>query len=157
LIEEKWNHRWTQINTDKAMEKDKSGLLKSLFETSNSADEINKITEIIIGCAYKVGNALGCGFLEKVYENSLAYEIRKSGLMVKQQEAIKVFYDGFEVGFYEADLWVENKVLVELKAVKNLDDIHKAQCLNYLKATGQKICLLINFGNPRVEVKRIAL
>jgi len=145
------------MNTDKTMEDDKSDLLKSLFEKDAPTDEINKITEKIIGSAYKVGNALGCGFLEKVYENALAYEIRKYGLEVKQQESIKVFYDGVEVGFYEADLWVENKVLIELKAVKNLDDVHKAQCLNYLKATAVKICLLINFGNPRVEIKRIAL
>jgi GxxExxY protein len=70
---------------------------------------------------------------------------------------IKVFYDKFEVGFYETDLLVEDAVLVELKTVKNLDEVHKAQCLNYLKATGLKICLLINFGNPRVEVKRLIL
>ncbi len=139
------------------MEEDKSDLLKSLFEKDAPTEEINKITEKIIGSAYKVGNALGCGFLEKVYENAFAYEIRKHGLEVKQQESIKVFYDGVEVGFYEADLWVENKVLIELKAVENLDDVHKAQCLNYLKATAVKICLLINFGNPRVEIKRIAL
>lgn len=139
------------------MSEDKSDLLKSLFENNAPSAEINKITEIIIGSAYKVGNALGCGFLEKVYENALAYEIRRHGLEVKQQESIKVFYEGVEVGFYEADLWVENKVLIELKAVKNLDDIHRAQCLNYLKATAVKICLLINFGNPRVEVKRIVL
>jgi len=145
------------MNTDKFMNEDKSVLLKALFEKDMPTDEINKITEKIIGSAYKVGNALGCGFLEKVYENALAYEIRKNGLEVKQQESIKVFYEGVEVGFYEADLWVENKVLIELKAVKNLDDVHKAQCLNYLKATAVKICLLINFGNPRVEVKRIAL
>lgn len=138
-------------------EDDKSDLIKSLFIADNSAVEINKITEIIIGSAYKVANALGCGFLEKVYENALAYEIRKHGLEVKQQESIKVYYDGVVVGFYEADLWVEEKVLVELKAVKNLDDVHRAQCLNYLKATKVKICLLINFGNPRVKIKRIAL
>ncbi|MBA2493435.1 MAG: GxxExxY protein [Acidobacteria bacterium] len=69
---------------------------------------------------------------------------------------MEVFYDKTEVGFYETDLLVEDIVLVELKAVKNLDDVHKAQCLNYLKATGLKICLLINFGNPCVEVKKIA-
>ena len=131
------------------MDEDKSDLMKSLLKDDDSVVEINKITETIIGSAYKVGNTLGCGFLEKVYENALAYEIRRQGLNVKQQESIKVFY--------EADLWVENKVLVELKAVRNLDDIHRAQCLNYLKATAVKICLLINFGNPRVEVKRIAL
>jgi len=135
----------------------KTDLIKSLLTPDDSLVEINKITEVIIGSAYKVANALGCGFLEKVYENAMAYEIRKHGLEVKQQESIKVFYDNFEVGFYEADLWVENKVLVELKAVKNLDDVHRAQCLNYLKATKVKICLLINFGNPKVEVKRIAL
>lgn len=139
------------------MDENKTNLLKSLFESDESMEEINKITEITIGSAYKVANGLGCGFLEKVYENALAYEIRKQGLEVKQQESIKVFYDGVEVGFYEADLWIEDKVLVELKAVKNLDDVHRAQCLNYLKATKVKICLLINFGNPRVEIKRIAL
>ena len=139
------------------MEEDKSGLLKSLFENDDSKEEINRITEKIIGCAYKVANELGCGFLEKVYENSLAYEIRKLDLKIEQQKQIKVFYDKFEVGFYETDLLVENVVLVELKTVKNLDDVHKAQCLNYLKATGLKICLLINFGNPRVEVKRFVL
>lgn len=95
--------------------------------------------------------------LEKVYENALAFEISKNGLEIKQQEQIKVFYESIVVGNYMADLLVEGKVLVELKTVKNLDDIHKAQCLNYLKATKIKICLLINFGNPRVEVKRIIL
>ncbi len=139
------------------MENGKSGLLKSLFENDDSKDEINQITEKIIGCAYKVSNELGCGFLEKVYENALAYEIRKFDLVVEQQKQIKVFYDKFEVGFYETDLLIEETVLVELKSVKNLDDVHKAQRLNYLKATGLKICLLINFGNLRVEVKRFVL
>ncbi|MEJ7701524.1 MAG: GxxExxY protein [Pyrinomonadaceae bacterium] len=139
------------------MEEDKSRLIKALFEQDDSKDEINLITEKIIGCAYKVSNELGCGFLEKVYENALAHEIRKLDLKVEQQKQIKVFYDKTEVGFYETDLLIEDIVLVELKTVKNLDDVHKAQCLNYLKATGLKICLLINFGNPRVDVKRIIL
>jgi GxxExxY protein len=119
--------------------------------------DLDKITESVIGCAYTVGNKLGCGFLEKVYENALAHEIRKAGLKVSQQHAIQIRYDGVLVGEYVADLLVEEIVLVELKAVKALDDIHAAQCLNYLKATGIKICLLINFGRPRVEVKRIIL
>jgi GxxExxY protein len=139
------------------MKEDKSNLLKSLFEVDDPKSEINRITEKIIGCAYRVSNELGCGFLEKVYENALAYEIRKLDLKIEQQKQIKVFYDNFEVGFYETDLLVEDIVIVELKTVKNLDDVHKAQCLNYLKATGLKICLLINFGNPRVEVKRLVL
>jgi GxxExxY protein len=96
-------------------------------------------------------------FLEKVYENALAYDIRKQGLRVEQQKDIRVFYDNVEVGFYSADLIVEDRVLVELKTVKSLDEVHKAQCLNYLKATSMKIYLLINFGNPKVEIKRIIL
>lgn len=100
---------------------------------------------------------MGNGFLEKVYENALAYEVRKAGLAVAQQHRIEVLYDGnVIVGEFVADLLVEERVLVELKAVKALDDVHMAQCLNYLKATGLPVCLLINFGRPRVEVKRIA-
>lgn len=149
------------MNTDKSS---KSKLLDALFEEEENSAEIgkhklepNQITELIIKYSFKVGNTLGCGFLEKVYENALAYELRKNRLEVKQQEEIKVFYDGVEVGYYEADLLVEDLILVELKAVKEINNINKAQCLNYLKATGLKICLLINFGNPRVEVKRIVL
>ena len=70
---------------------------------------------------------------------------------------ISVSYEGIEVGKYEADLLVEGRVLVELKAVRDMNDIHRAQCMNYLRATGLKLCLLINFGNPRVEVKRVIL
>lgn len=114
-----------------------------------------EITEKIIGCAYTVANTLGAGFLEKVYENALAHEIRKTGLDVKQQSPITVYYDGVVVGEYVADLVVENEVIVELKSAKSLDNVHMAQCLNYLKATGRKVCLLINFGSPRIELKRI--
>ena len=128
------------------MEEDRSNLLKSLFEVDVSKNEINSITEKIIGCAYKVSNGLGCGFLEKVYENALAYELGKIGLKVEQQKQVKVFYDKIEVGFYETDLVVQDIVLVELKGVKSLDQAHQAQCLNYLKATGLKICLLINLS-----------
>jgi GxxExxY protein len=120
-------------------------------------EELNSMTEKVIGCAYKVSNALGSGFLEKVYENALSHEISKTGLDVKQQQALKVWYDGVLVGEYVADLIVEAKILVELKAVKVLDEIHQAQCINYLRATGYRICLLINFGKPRIEVKRICL
>ena len=119
-------------------------------------DELNRLTEQIIGCAFEVSNTIGSGFLEKVYENSLAHELRKAGLRVEQQKTISVYYDGVIVGEYVADLVVNDAVLVELKAVKSLDDIHFAQCMNYLKATGLKICLLLNFGKPKVEIKRIA-
>lgn len=95
---------------------------------------------------------MGTGFLEKVYENALAYELRKTALRTEQQSQIKVYYDKAVVGDYIADLVVEQSVLVELKAVKALDDIHFAQCMNYLKATGLKVCLLINFGSTKVQV-----
>jgi GxxExxY protein len=117
--------------------------------------ELDGITRKIIGCAYTVGNGLGSGFLEKVYENALAHEVRKAGLAVEQQHDIDVWYDGVLVGKYLADLLVEGCVIVEVKTVDGLDDVHYAQCLNYLKATGLQVCLLINFAKPKVEVKRV--
>ena len=124
----------------------------------NTDNEIlNQITKKIIGCAYKVSNTLGAGFLEKVYENALVLELRKSGMHTDQQHPIKVLYEGVIVGEFAADILVENLVLIELKAIKALDDIHLAQCLNYLRATGLHVCLLINFGAPKVEIRRISL
>ena len=116
---------------------------------------LNQITERVIGCAYAVSNALGCGFLEKVYENALVHELRKGGLRVEQQQAIEVNYDGVVVGDYVADLLVEGSVLIELKAVRALEDLHLAQCLNYLKATGLTVCLLLNFAKPKLEIRRV--
>lgn len=130
----------------------KKSLIDNLFDDK---DQINTITEKIIGCAFKVSNTLGTGFLESVYENALMIEIRKTDLMVEQQKPIKVLYEGEIVGDFFADLLVEEKVLIELKTVRNLDDVHIAQCLNYLRATDLTICLLINFGKPKVEIKRI--
>ena len=124
-----------------------------------NADEhrlkLDRITERIIGFVYKVSNTLGSGFLEKVYENALTLELRKNGLSVKQQHGIQVKYDGVVVGEFAADLLVEDKVVIELKATKALDDIHMAQCVNYLKATDLSVCLLINFGKPKAEIRRI--
>ena len=117
--------------------------------------EINKITEITIGCAYKVINTLGPGFLEKVYENALAHEIDKSGLKVTQQYPMQIKYDGVIVGEYTADLLIEDQVIVELKTVKELDPTHMAQCINYLRATSKNVCLLINFSKAQLEYKRI--
>ena len=115
----------------------------------------DSITEKIIGCAYRVGNKLGHGFLEKCYENALAYELRKTGLKVEQQVKLNVWYEEIVVGEYIADLIVEGVVLVEIKAIEQLAAIHSAQCINYLAATKLPVCLLINFGK-RVDVKRIA-
>ena len=117
---------------------------------------LNETTERIIGCAFKVSNTLGCGFLEKVYENALAIELRRAGLRVRQQARIEVRYEGEIVGEYSADLLVEDSVIVELKAVKALDKIHTAQCLNYLKAADLRLCLLMNFAKPKLEIRRIA-
>jgi GxxExxY protein len=93
------------------------------------------MTERIIGCAYAVSNGLGCGFLERVYENALVHELRKVGFSVAQQVRFVVMYDGVEVGEYIADIVVEGTVLIELKAVKALDDVHSAQCINLLRVT----------------------
>ena len=120
-------------------------------------DDLNALTEKIIGCAFEVQDELGCGFLEKVYENALVHACQKAGIVVDQQVAIHVVFDGVVVGEYIADLIVGGRVLIELKAVQALTDIHTAQCLNYLKATGLPVCLLLNFAKPRVEVKRLAL
>jgi GxxExxY protein len=117
---------------------------------------MDELTQKVIHCAFAVSNTLGCGFLERVYENALAHELRKAGLKAEQQHGITVYYDGVAVGEYTADLLVEGVLLLELKAVKELDDIHLAQCLNYLRATNLRLCLLMNFGKPKLEVRRIA-
>jgi GxxExxY protein len=119
--------------------------------------ELNEVTERVIGCAYAVSNVLGTGFLEKVYENALVHEIRKSGLHVEQQHHVRVVYDGVVVGDFVVDLLVEDRVLLELKAAKAVDSSHVAQCLNYLRATGLEVCLLLNFGESRLGIKRLVV
>jgi len=121
---------------------------------STDEDRLNAITEQIIGCAFTVHNVLGSGFAEKVYENALVHDLRKMNLQVQQQVPIEVWYDGTLVGQYIADVVVEGVVLVEVKAVRNFDEGHVAQCLNYLAATKIPLCLLLNFGK-RVEIKRL--
>lgn len=123
----------------------------------NTDNPDTSLTERISGCAYTVANTLGHGFLEKVYENALAHELRKSGSTCVQQHPIPVLYDGILVGDFVADLLVDDAVIVELKAASQLNDVHMAQCLNYLRATGLRTCLLLNLGRARVEVKRISL
>ncbi|OPX35214.1 GxxExxY protein [candidate division KSB1 bacterium 4484_188] len=111
------------------------------------------ITDKIIKAFYKVNNTLGFGFLEKVYENAMAIELRKMGLNVIKQKNIKVFYDNEEVGDYYADLLVENLVIVELKAASAICEDHEMQLINYLKATQVEVGLLLNFGK-KAEFKR---
>lgn len=116
---------------------------------------LNEISGRVIGCAMIVSNTLGCGFLEKIYENALAHELRQAGLAVEQQAGTTVWYSGVAVGHYTTDLLVEGAVIVELKAVRTLDEIHRAQCINYLKASGLNLCLLLNFARPRLEFQRL--
>ena len=111
------------------------------------------LTETIIGCAFKVHNTLGPGFLEQVYENAMCIELANQGLHAKQQAPITVTYAGQIVGEYFADLWVEDCVIVELKAVQKLTKQHEVQLVNYLTATGVDTGLLLNFGDS-VQVKR---
>ncbi len=117
--------------------------------------ELNLITEKIIGAAYTVSNTLGAGFLEKVYENAMFLEISKMNLNVVKQQPLNVLYDEQIVGEYFADLIVENQVIVEIKAIKELTEIHQAQLMNYLVACNKRCGLLINFGKPRIEIKRM--
>ncbi|MEI7470265.1 MAG: GxxExxY protein [Chloroflexota bacterium] len=113
-----------------------------------------EITKAVIGCAFEVINELGVGFVESVYENALLLALRQKGLVVTAQYPIKVFFRGERVGDFYADLLVEHKVIIELKAVKALAPEHQAQIINYLNATGIEVGLLINFGNPKLEYKR---
>ena len=113
----------------------------------------SELTKQIIGIFYAVYNALGYGFLEKVYENALVIRLRKAGFTVAQQQPIKVYFDGQVVGEYFADLVVNGLVILEIKAVKELTEAHKAQLINYLKATPYEVGLLLNFG-PKPQVVR---
>jgi GxxExxY protein len=119
--------------------------------------DINELTYLIRGAVYEVNRELGAGFLEKVYENALLVELLKRGLKAENQVPIKVKYKGVEVGEYYADILVENQVILEIKAVDSLQKIHEAQLLNYLKATGYKVGLLVNFAHPKAEIKRFVL
>ncbi len=119
----------------------------------NKEYKYSDITEKIIKAAYDVYNTLGYGFLEKVYENALAIELKEIGMPSEQQKQIKVYYKKIIVGDYIADLVVENKVIVEVKAVQAIEKIHEVQLVNYLKATDIDVGLLVNFG-PEIQIKR---
>jgi GxxExxY protein len=129
--------------------------MKPPMNADERRSELDRITEKIIGCVHQVSNTLGAGFLEKVYENALAVELRHRGLEIAQQHGIEVRYKDIPVGDFVTDILVGGTVIIEVKAVKALDDVHSAQCLNYLKATGLSVCLLVNFGTPKATAKRI--
>ena len=117
--------------------------------------QLDVLTERIIGAAFTVSNALGHGFLELVYKNALAEELTVSGLAVAKEKTFPVLYRGKQMGLYTADLVIEDAVIIELKAVEILVQAHRAQLLNYLKASGLPVGLLMNFGQPKLEIKRV--
>lgn len=112
------------------------------------------ITRIILSCAFEVSNELGAGFLESVYEKAMLVSLKKKGLTAFVQHPIKVFFQGENVGDFFADILVDGKVIVELKVSKAISPEHQAQIINYLNATGIKVGLIINFGNPKLEYRR---
>ena len=119
--------------------------------------DINEITYQIRGAVFEVNRVLGAWFLEKVYEKALLVELRRRGLKAESQIPITVKYKDEVVGEYFTDIVVEDKVIIELKAVEQLQKIHEAQILNYLKATGYTVGLLINFTHPKAEIKRFVV
>ncbi len=125
-----------------------------LQDDCRSDFQYGDITEKIIGCAFEVINELGTGFLESVYEKALSIALHDKGLRVQCQYPLHVHFRQRIVGEFYADLVVEGKIIVELKASKAIASEHQAQIINYLKATGIEVGLLINFGNPKLEFKR---
>ena len=116
-----------------------------------------ELTGRILRCAFRVQNTLGCGFLEKVYENAMMVALDKEGLDAAQQVPLRVHYEDVLVGEYVADIIVERTVLLEIKATEENPPVYVAQVLNYLKATNLPVGLLINFGLPKLRYRRLAL
>ena len=115
----------------------------------------NRLSERVIGCAHNVNRELGAGFLEAVYENALVLELKHEGIAFERQCPLDVYYKKHLVGQYQADLVIEKKLLVEMKAVLSFNACHKAQLINYLRATGLNVGLLLNFGTSRLGIQRI--
>lgn len=117
--------------------------------------ELNLLSNRVIGCAIIVAKKLRPGYLEKVYENALFHELSKQNLFVEKQVHLDVFYDGIVVGQFIADIVVNDSLILELKAVGGITNEHLAQGLNYLTTTGKRLCLILNFGSPRLGIKRV--
>jgi GxxExxY protein len=118
-------------------------------------DNVNELTHKIIGCAMKVHNVLGNGFLEIIYQKALAIEMRKAGLLFEQEKEMPIFYDGELIGSRRVDFFVEGAVMVELKAREQIENIHKNQAINYLEVHNIADGLLINFGGSSLDFKRV--
>ena len=117
--------------------------------------ELNLLSNRVIGCAITVAKKLRPGYLEKVYENALMHELTKIGLQVENQVALDVHYDGIVVGEFFADIIINGSLILELKAVGGITNEHLAQGLNYLTTTNMRLCLILNFGSPRLGIKRV--
>ena len=115
---------------------------------------LNQLSERAIGLAYKIGASLGCGFVESVYENALVHELGKSSIKVRQQRQILVRYDGIIIGDFQADLIIEEALIIEVKAVREISLGHEAQLLNYLKSSKLRLGLVINLGTSAVQIRR---
>ena len=123
-----------------------------------NADErgwFDDLTERVLGAVFEVSNTLGSGFLEKVYQRALVQELRLRRIRAASEVSFSVNYKGYVVGEYFADILVEDVLVIELKCAERLSNEHTAQCLNYLRASGRALCLLVNFQKPKVEWKRI--
>lgn len=129
-------------------------ILSNKLKQRGEEMQFKELTEEIIGCAYKVYNTMGFGFLESVYEKALLFELRKTGLTIEAQKPITVFYEEENVGDFFADIIVNDQIILELKSVRRIAKAHETQLVNYLVATKREIGLLINFGEQRVEIKR---
>lgn len=116
-----------------------------------------ELTFKIRGCVYEVFRVLGAGFLEQVYQQALLHEIEAQGMQADSHRGLEVTYKGKVVGLYVPDILVEDRVVVELKAIESLTKAHEAQLLNYLKASGKRVGLLVNFTHPKAEIRRFVL
>jgi GxxExxY protein len=125
--------------------------------TMDTEGDLAGLTERVLGAVFEVSNTLGAGFLEKVYERALLRELALRDIRAVAQASFAVSYKGQSVGEYFADILVEDVLVVELKCVEHLGNEHTAQCLNYLRASARRVCLLVNFQKPKVEWKRIVL
>jgi len=123
--------------------------------TLMNADNLNSLTEGVLSAIFEVSNTLGCGFLEKVYQRAVFRELGLRGIPAVAEASFSVLYKGHCVGEYFADILVEDVLVLELKCVERFATEHTAQCLNYLRASGRSVCLLVNFQKPKVEWKRV--
>jgi len=125
--------------------------------TNNKNIIYKELSYRIVGLAMEVHNKLGFGFLEKVYENALMVLFQKEGIPAQQQATITVYFEGKVVGDYYADILVDDRIILELKAVDRIVDVHRAQALNYLRATGIKLAIILNFGKSSFEYERFVI